>query len=258
MNKAVKIIIIGAGGTGGYFIPHLYRMVSTVNSSIRVILCDGDIVEEKNLIRQNFVKQDIGKNKARVLAERYAGAFGTAAEYVPDFIEDIESLKTLLQPDFVYDPDKNTKETQRVILIGAMDNNKSRKLCHEAFCQAEHLIYIDSGNGLQTGQVICGIREHGKTIWEPAAQVYPEILQKEEDDRFPSELSCAEQNLSAPQSIAANIMAATIVACYLYDLLITGKLQTHHTLFSSRLIGVRAELMENEYLLQPLKERKNI
>ena len=60
------------------------------------------------------------------------------------------------------------------------------------------------------------------------------------------------------ESDCVYIHAPTTNACYLYDLLITGKLQTHHTLFSSRLIGVRAELMENEYLLQPLKERKNI
>lgn len=248
----VKVIILGAGGTGGYLIPHLYRMISAVNRNIRVILCDGDVVEEKNLIRQNFVRQDIGQNKARVLAERYAAAFGMEAEYIPDFIEDIDKLKNILQPDFAADSDRNTRRTQRVILVGAVDNNKSRRLCHQVFCEADNLIYIDSGNGLQTGQVVCGIREHGETILTPVAEVYPELLQEEENDRFPSELSCADQSLSAPQSIAANLMAATIVTCYLYDLLITGKLKTHHTLFSSRLINMRAEFTDHEYEIKPL------
>ena len=78
----VKIIVLGAGGTGGYLIPHLYRIAFADDKrNYRIIICDGDIVEPKNLIRQNFVKQDIGRNKAAVLAERYAGAFGIECEY---------------------------------------------------------------------------------------------------------------------------------------------------------------------------------
>ena len=72
----VKIIVLGAGGTGGYVIPHLYRLAFGRNGYVRIIICDGDVVEEKNLVRQNFVEQDIGHNKAKVLAERYSAAFG--------------------------------------------------------------------------------------------------------------------------------------------------------------------------------------
>lgn len=72
----VKIIILGAGGTGGYVIPHLYRIAFAADRQMRIIVCDGDVVEGKNLIRQNFVEQDIGRNKAQVLAERYSAAFG--------------------------------------------------------------------------------------------------------------------------------------------------------------------------------------
>ena len=69
----VKIIVLGAGGTGGYLIPHLYRIAfANGNRSYRIIICDGDIVERKNLIRQNFIEQDIGRNKASVLAKRTA------------------------------------------------------------------------------------------------------------------------------------------------------------------------------------------
>ncbi len=254
----VKIVLLGAGGTGGYLIPHLYRIAYTIRKRIRLTVCDGDVVEEKNLLRQNFVRQDIGKNKARTLTERYAGAFGLEAEYVPDFIESTERLRVLLEPDYIYDQNEGIQETQRVILIGAVDNNKSRRICHQVFCEAENLIYIDAGNGLQTGQVVCGVREYGETILEPVAEVYREILQSQTDDRFPSEQSCAEQNISAPQSIAANLMAATAVVCYIYDLLVTGRLKVHHALFSARLISMRAELREQEYEMRPLKERNNI
>ena len=39
------------------------------------ILADGDIVEDKNLVRQNFSFTDVGENKAAVMAERYSDVF---------------------------------------------------------------------------------------------------------------------------------------------------------------------------------------
>ena len=97
VTAPVKIIVLGAGGTGGYLIPHLYRIAfSDENRDYRIIICDGDIVERKNLIRQNFIEQDIGRNKASVLAERYAGAFGIECEYIPEYIESEQRLKELV------------------------------------------------------------------------------------------------------------------------------------------------------------------
>lgn len=79
-NDKFKIILIGAGGTGGYIAPHLYRIAYASGRDVRIIIADGDIVEKKNLIRQNFVSCDVGRNKAQVVAERYASAFGIKAE----------------------------------------------------------------------------------------------------------------------------------------------------------------------------------
>lgn len=69
-NRPVKIVMLGAGGTGGHIAPHLYRLLYALERPVRFILCDGDIVEEKNLVRQNFTPADLGENKAKVLAER--------------------------------------------------------------------------------------------------------------------------------------------------------------------------------------------
>ena len=124
----VKIVVIGAGGTGGYVIPHLYRLGYASHRDVRVIVCDGDVVEEKNLIRQNFVEQDIGRNKAQVQAERYSAAFGIECEYKPDFIENDAELFRLTSPDFTARPYSGVPETQKVILLGCVDNNKSRQM----------------------------------------------------------------------------------------------------------------------------------
>lgn len=40
-NRPVTIVIIGAGGTGGYVIPHLYRIAFTSEHPCRIIMRTG-------------------------------------------------------------------------------------------------------------------------------------------------------------------------------------------------------------------------
>ena len=219
-NRPVKIVMLGAGGTGGHVAPHLYRLLYALNRPVRIIIADGDVTEPKNLVRQNFTEADLGENKARVLAERYSAAFGLETSYIPHFIERDEELAELVAPE-AYATGEGTHYDERagdfvpntvleqVILLGCVDNNKSRQLCHRVFLAAKELIYIDSGNGEYTGQVVCGVRRGGRTYYKPVGLVYPELM--EETDLFPSELSCAEASVSAPQTIVANLMAATAV-----------------------------------------------
>ena len=228
-DRPVKIVIIGAGGTGGYVIPHLYRIAYASGRRCRVIIADGDIVEKKNLIRQNFAEIDIGENKAAVMAERYSDVFGIETEYVPDFIESEEQLLKLLRVPTSY----YSSEPKAIpILIGAVDNNRSRVMCNNVFNKLDDIIYIDSGNEEFSGQVVCGVKMSGRVISKPVARVYPDILV--DTEKFPSELSCAERSVSAPQSIAANVFASTAVVSMLYYLLIEGELKTNRLAFSSR------------------------
>ena len=95
---------------------------------------------EKNLVRQNFIEADLGENKAKVLAERYSSVFGLETEYIPSYIESEEELKKLVTPRIwktsqYYSTGKwrNKTLTELVILIGAVDNNRSRSLCHRVF-----------------------------------------------------------------------------------------------------------------------------
>jgi hypothetical protein len=61
----VKIVMLGAGGTGGHIAPHLYRLLYSLDRPVRFIIADGDLVEQKNLVRQNFIQADLGENKGR-------------------------------------------------------------------------------------------------------------------------------------------------------------------------------------------------
>lgn len=224
----IHIVMLGCGGTGGHIAPHLYRLLYSVFRPSTAILCDGDLVEKRNLVRQNFVSCDLGRNKAEVLAERYSAAFGMGCRYVPHYIESEDELRQLLYPDYA---------DALVILLGCVDNNRSRRMCNEVFYHARDLVYIDSGNGLANGQVVCGVRKGGRTLRRPVAGFYPDIL--DPTDKFPSELSCTEASVSSPQAMTANLMAATLTLCMLYNIIAGGELTTRMTTFSSKTVNVR-------------------
>ena len=100
--RPVKILLLGAGGTGGYVAPHLYRLMHTLNRPVRINIVDGDLVEAKNLVRQNFCAADLGENKAKVLATRYSEAFGMETLYHPAFHEKDEDLYRMVQPGDIW------------------------------------------------------------------------------------------------------------------------------------------------------------
>jgi hypothetical protein len=201
-------------------------------------------VEQKNLVRQNFIPADLGENKAKVLAERYSSVFGMETEYVPNFVESEKELNELLTPQKWHSGlwEHRIVTREQVILIGAVDNNKSRQLCHRVFYASDDLIYIDSGNGEHTGQVVCGIRSGGRTIYRPIGSAYPDVL--ENTDKFPTELSCAEASVSAPQSIAANITAATIVVDMIYNILTQGESRVRQVTFATTSVNIRPTLQK--------------
>ena len=100
------------------------------------------------------------------------------------------------------------------------------------------LVYIDSGNGEYTGQVVCGVRSGGHTCHKPVGALYPEIL--EGTDKFP----CAEASVSAPQAITANITAACAVVALVYNILVRGATNVQAVSFSTTSINMRPTIKE--------------
>lgn len=254
LRRPVRVVMIGAGGTGGHIAPHIYRMLHALRRPCQFVIIDGDIVEEKNLVRQNFIAADLGRNKAQVLAERYSAAFGMECSYIPEYMENEDRLTDLVAPSLIrngvgfnhghpfVDDFHNL-----VILIGCVDNNKSRQLCHRVFQKVTPLVYIDAGNGEHTGQVVCGVRAGKRIIFPPVAGLYPDIL--EDEDKYPSELSCEEMAISSPQSVVANLTAATAVVGYVYNIVVRGELHTRSVHFSTTNLNVRPDLV-------PIRRRK--
>ena len=226
-----NIILVGCGGTGSYIVYYLARLLHLHKDNgkkINLIIIDGDIVEEKNLLRQNFIPRDLGRNKAEVLAERYSNAFGVNIEYVDKHLEDPQELLRI----------KNYIESfgSKTVIVGAVDNGAARRLMHEVI-QNYHerfyyrdLLYIDAGNAATTSQVVVGGRfgaMQGEQVMNPlAGQVFPNLLEDDEDDED-DEVSCADLSLQDGQTITANVMTATMVYNAISQIVMEGTVPFH-------------------------------
>lgn len=212
-------IVVGVGGTGGHLVPQLARLVHSTGIPHSIVLIDGDTVEEKNISRQNFIPSDIGKNKAEVLAQRYARAFGLEITAIPQYFEDARMLSEIESKGHAH-------RIGACVILGCVDNNKTRSLIADYVNKTMQEVYwIDAGNEEHAGQVFFGLSKAAVRYHMPerprhylVTERYPEMLENDEA-RFNSELSCAERAVSAPQSMAANLMASTLMVTYLNTLL---------------------------------------
>lgn len=229
-RRAVIFHIIGAGGTGGYVIRDLFRYLQSLKSKgdmrqFYVNIVDGDVVEEKNLIRQNFIHSDIGKKKGAVLANRYGAAFGIPVKYHDMFLSEHMEL-TRLSNESINALDMRDNEVAEII-IGCVDNHAARRVIHNYLTGRVRrtAFWIDSGNERLSGQVVCGSKgrwrenhigmteAHWKDLYAltelpTVTTYYPEILDAAQDLEGSDNTSCADRALVEDQNIFINMSAA--------------------------------------------------
>lgn len=252
------IVQVGCGGNGGYLIQRLAKLLASLvknstHTTFRYTVVDQDKVEEKNLQRQPFLPHDIGKNKAKVLAERYGRAYQFPIFCREEFLETIEEVRNAFPSNSdTYVLNENRQLFR--ILIGCVDNNASRKIMHKYFLQDSQLIYIDCGveevltKGKEeekrksgySGHCVCGVHYNG-TMLAPVAGIYKNIL-KDKKSKLPSK-SCGENVVSAPQRMQSNEFAALITMGYLSQILSERRLYHHYTNFNALTNSSRPELI---------------
>lgn len=216
------IIIIGAGGTGSWFA----QFLSKIKENNVVTIIDGDIVEPKNLKRQNFLTSHIDQNKAQAVGSLYD--FNIGEEYLKSADELLEVASMV--PD------------ARQIIVGAVDNNASRKIIHDFMQMYDgDAVWVDGGNSERSGQVIFYPTIKGKSLdtFKAPSEIYPEVFNNVEgDERRPDQISCAEHSESAPQNVAANIMSATVLFSVVNKLLANEAIFTNEITFDSNMVSV--------------------
>lgn len=186
-DKEKFFIVLGAGGTGSWLVPTLSKMTKNL------LLIDGDLVEDKNVLRQNFFEEDVNKYKSEVIGNRYN------VPYVTEYIKSKEELEEIIS---YYDANE-------IVFVGCLDNNASRHLIQDVYKDLDDVIWLDSGNAERHGQTYVAIRENGKDIFDTPIELDKAFTDIDGDERRPDQISCAEQSESAPQNITANMAAAS-------------------------------------------------
>lgn len=158
------IYVVGCGGTGSRLVPLLAQFVRTISKdlnprgwvpSINIVLIDGDIVEEKNLLRQNFIAQDVNKNKAAVLAQRYGKAYGVNLIPYPEFITDADAKNPAGFRSKIPGIGSIPGAGAEMVLM-CVDSANARRLVLGALAPLDRRIptfFVDAGNEDDFGQV---------------------------------------------------------------------------------------------------------
>jgi molybdopterin/thiamine biosynthesis adenylyltransferase len=75
--KTINVMIAGGGGNNSWLMKHLCDLQTTDQIPDWVIftIYDGDNIEKKNLLYQNFTIDDLLENKAEVLGKRYTASY---------------------------------------------------------------------------------------------------------------------------------------------------------------------------------------
>ena len=134
------VVVVGCGGTGGFVAEGLCRLLPPAHP---LVLIDGDRVEESNLGRQNFYRQDLGKFKSQVLAERLARQFARSVGY---------GLEYLVSRGYM----GRTPLPQYGLVIGCVDNALARRAIAEGVEFGLRKWWVDAGNAENWGQVLIG------------------------------------------------------------------------------------------------------
>lgn len=199
-----QIVCVGCGGTGTYFLKEFSRYYSALPIEVKGYvgtaksIIDGDRVEEKNLARQSFIEEDVGRGKATAFSEALRESFGVEWKSYPKFVLKGEDLPFVSGIGFP-------------ILIGCCDNHACRKIMEDWFMDksVKDALYIDSANEYSDGQVVVALKKRGKILSPPRSYYFPDLFNG--DMRNVEEMSCQELNESSPQHIATNMMAGNIL-----------------------------------------------
>jgi saccharopine dehydrogenase-like NADP-dependent oxidoreductase len=116
----MKILVIGCGGIGSHLVSLMAKASEHGQLDCEVYIADNDLVEEKNILYQDYGITDVGLCKSESLAERY------------DFISG-------------YIVDKILKDSQLEgydIIVLAVDNFPTRELVIR-YCHNKNKEYID-------------------------------------------------------------------------------------------------------------------
>ena len=88
MRDKLKVVVVGAGGNGSWLLHHIYNLIQKgqIPDAVTFTVFDGDEVEKKNTLYQDYDTKDVLENKAKIMASRYD------VQAKPRYVKDAKDL----------------------------------------------------------------------------------------------------------------------------------------------------------------------
>lgn len=192
-DRRYTVTVVGCGGTGGFAAEALCRLLPR---EATLVLVDHDRAEERNLTRQCFLREDLGRFKSETLAHRLAQRFDRPVGY-----------STL--------PVAMTELAFPGLVIGCVDNGLARRDIARAVREKSYPSswWVDTGNGENYGQVLIGNTDVA-SFSLPTGDIYyglplPTIQKPELLNQAPRARDCA--SIAEEQGPTINLIMAAVV-----------------------------------------------
>jgi PRTRC genetic system ThiF family protein len=183
-----RVLLIGCGGTGTYVLRELARihlaLLAMERQGLYVMACDGDHVEEANIGRQTFTKEDIGLNKASVLITRINRFYGLMWEACPEMMD-------------------TSLISNANIVISCVDNHATRREIAGSNITTYPFYWLDFGNGKDFAQAILSLNTAEGMILKNIFDLHGDL--EDADDDGPS---CSLLQALNQQSLFINSIIA--------------------------------------------------
>ena len=219
VSKPLNVLVIGAGGTGSSFLSecfqldYLLRKITEHQVHLNISVYDDDRVSESNVGRQGFYPVDVGMYKAETLVTRFNLHGGLNWKYTN------ERLK----------PEKFNFDYYDLV-VTCVDKAKVRADMGKVFAKEgcryscnESLMWLDLGNGRDSGQVILGHAYEQKNKLPNVFDLYPQlesIVDVDED-------SCSHVEALRKQEYGINKKVVLEATRLLWELLRKGSISHH-------------------------------
>lgn len=224
LNKVIRVLLVGAGGTGSRVLEQLVCLHRALLAKghpfgLHVVVMDMDRVSESNIGRQAFYPSDIGMYKATTLVNRANMALDGQAIWT--------AMTCALTAD------TNLRDID--LVIGAVDNRNARRCILKALGGDHRTVnayWLDFGNRSADGQAVLGeVPGTRGAVSDPnrlphVGELYPELLDPslDSDDDGPS---CSLAEALEKQSLYINQALSVQGMALLWNLLTKGEITVH-------------------------------
>jgi PRTRC genetic system ThiF family protein len=248
--RPVRILLVGAGGTGSHVLTGLARMhaalVQLRHPGFEVVAMDPDTVSESNVGRQMFSPADVGQPKSVVLIHRINLFFGLHWQAATNPFTPL--------PKGAGWEETGKRGMKCDLVISCVDSAKARRTLRDAFASGHGHAnwWLDIGNDARTAQFILGnfredflyvpdeTKRDGMVLRRTQSPVTPSVRIPNILDLFPKLDNPKHRESTAPscslaeslkkQDLFINQTAATLALDTLWEWIRRGKL-THHGAF---------------------------